>query len=157
MLSALSHSFSHHVKTYSLSAVGTGMKAVTTCGSHDVIVDQAVQSGGTDLGANPLETVFAGLLGCEQATAMYIAMQEKLDIQGIDWSLTSDIDVGGFLGLPDASPQAYKTLNVEGVVSGNVTDEQLEHLCHAVHDRCPVASLFGHAEDIDFTMTMRRK
>eukprot|EP00768_Dysnectes_brevis_P008485 gnl/Dysnectes_brevis/770_a848_5766.p1 GENE.gnl/Dysnectes_brevis/770_a848_5766~~gnl/Dysnectes_brevis/770_a848_5766.p1 ORF type:complete len:157 (-),score=30.05 gnl/Dysnectes_brevis/770_a848_5766:61-531(-) len=148
----ISRTFSHTkdsmIKTFALSGIGSNMK-VTLDGSHDMVlqVDQPAPMG-TGAAANPIETVMAGLLGCEQFTATLLSQKMGTSIDSIEWDLKSDLDLAGLM--TGVYMQPFKTIQITAKVHGDIDDSQLQELGHQVHELCPVASMFSFLPDLDF-------
>ena len=61
------------MKRYGVKAWGVGCEATTTAGVHVIKTDTPIKDGGRDGAAEPVETLLAALVGCEQATAHFVA------------------------------------------------------------------------------------
>lgn len=60
-----------------------GYQSIITNGSHSIVGDEPVKSGGTDLGLAPTELVLAGLAMCKVATVRYIARRKKYAVEDV--------------------------------------------------------------------------
>lgn len=62
----------------------------------------ALAQGGSDAAAQPVETLLAALIGCEQATAAFVArhMQPRMDLMRIDFIYYAERDNRGAVALP---------------------------------------------------------
>ena len=54
----------------------------------------ALAQGGSDAAAQPVETLLAALIGCEQATAAFVArhMQPRMDLLKIEFNYCAERD-----------------------------------------------------------------
>lgn len=159
-----------HRKYYSIS--GTGKKSIVTMltnTKHTLHTDIPAKMGGMDLAPQPVEHLLAALLGCTQATAMYVSrmMNPRLFIDRIEFSdFMAYRDERGALARPiDVFPSFSSRLQrVSGKVtvyfiasssSSNsdssagsfdddavvITPEQLRTLAEQTEARCPIANM----------------
>jgi putative redox protein len=160
-----------HRKYYSIS--GTGKKSSVTMltnTKHTLHTDIPAKMGGMDLAPQPVEHLLAALLGCTQATAMYVSrmMTPRLFIDRIEFSnfmayrdergaLARPIDV--FPSFPSRLQRVSGTVTVYFIASssssssnsdlseslGNdaivITPEQLKTLAEQTEVRCPIANM----------------
>jgi putative redox protein len=159
-----------HRKYYSIS--GTGKKSIVTMltnTKHTLHTDVPAKMGGMDLAPQPVEHLLAALLGCTQATAMYVSrmMNPRLFIDRIEFSnfmayrdergaLARPIDV--FPSSPSRLQRVSGTVTVYFIASsssssnsdsskslGNdaivITPEQLKTLAEQTEVRCPIANM----------------
>lgn len=144
---------SNHRKYYSIS--GTGQRSTVqmeTNTGHTLQTDVPTKMGGTNSAAQPVETLLAALLGCTQATAVYVGrmMTPRLIIDKIEFDIEAYRDERGALEHPiDVLPTIPARLQcVSGSVRvyfkkgmNDVTDEQLRTLGEQTEARCPVANM----------------
>ena len=135
------------VKQYHLRAVGIGVKCTTRTGSgHQVITDVPHASGGTDSAAEPVYHLLAALVGCETATATFVARKMKLNLKEMKFEIAAFRDEQGALSLPiEQDPEVPAAIQaVTGICvvdAPGITDEELTVLAKQTHLRCPVASM----------------
>jgi putative redox protein len=141
-----------HKKRYKIQ--GTGVKnavQMKTNTRHDLSTDVPLKMGGTDTAPQPVEHLLAALIGCTQATAMYVGrmMKPRLIIEKIEFDLEGFRDERGALELPiEKFPSIPARLEcVSGSVTvhfkkGNTPSEvQLSILKEQTEVRCPVANM----------------
>ena len=140
-------------KYYSIS--GTGQKSVVTMETntgHTLQTDVPTKMGGSDTAPQPVETLLAALLGCTQATAIYVGrmMKPRLIIDKIEFvHINAYRDERGALELPiDVLPTIPARLQyISGTIKVyfkkgiHVTEEQLSILAEQTEARCPVANM----------------
>ena len=140
-------------KYYSIS--GTGQKSVVTMETntgHTLQTDVPTKMGGSDTAPQPVETLLAALLGCTQATAIYVGrmMNPRLIIDKIEFvHINAYRDERGALELPiDVLPTIPARLQyISGTIKVyfkkgiHVTEEQLSILAEQTESRCPVANM----------------
>lgn len=120
--------------------------------------DVPTRMGGKDAAPQPVEHLLAALVGCEQATAVFVgrAMRPRLHVQRVDFELEAERDDRGATALPlDAAPPAPAMLQaVRGVArvvaqrwapkgqqAPPARQEDIDELARHVKARCPVAAL----------------
>ena len=142
-----------HTLTYSVTGTGRGsLVNMQNASGQTMATDIPKKFGGTELAPTPVETLLAALIGCEQATAVYVgrSMNPRLLIERIDFDLQMDRDARGALELPiektpdiSACPKnCYGKATV--YLSGKektIPPEQLRLLKEQTEARCPVANM----------------
>ena len=146
-----------HRKQYALQAVGrAGSTTSTTCTGHAIRTDLPRAMGGHDEAPQPVELLLASLVGCEQATASFVArqMRPRLPLAEIQFLYRAERDNRGAVALPlgDAPPEVPARLSrVHGVATVTLNDgesetrERVEYLRRQVELRCPVANMMAAA------------
>jgi uncharacterized OsmC-like protein len=124
--------------------------------------------GGQDMAAQPVETLLAALLGCTQATAVFVGRhcEPRILIDRIEFDIFAERDDRGALALPiTLSPEIpARLLRISGTVrvytkhnpqqqtttttttttttqQPLLSQEQLAILAHQTELRCPVANM----------------
>lgn len=156
-----------HRKYYSISGTGSMSEvAMMTNSGHALHTDVPIQMGGSDMAPQPVEHLLAALIGCTQATTMYVSrrMSPRMTIDTIDFeNFIAYRDERGALDLPiDRLPSCSSRLQyVTGTVrvhfkaTSSVTHEQLRILAEQTEARCPIASMMhasGCVLDIEWVM-----
>jgi len=118
---------------------------------HDLQTDVPIKMGGGDSAPQPVETLLAALLGCTQATAVFVGrmMSPRLTIDKIYFDIEAYRDERGALESPiDIVPTIPARLQrVSGTVlvyfkkGSDVTDENMRILGEQTEARCPVANM----------------
>jgi putative redox protein len=134
-------------KSQSTMRTDTGFKLET-----DVPLDM----GGENSAPQPVETLLAALVGCTQATALFVGrqMEPRILLESLDFDLTAVRDQRGALELPITElPSVPAQLQcVEGTITVYIkqskrelarvlTDEELTLFSQQTEARCPVASM----------------
>ena len=60
-----------------------GMRAVTTAGRFEVVVDEPVTSGGTDTGPQPTDLLLASVTSCFALAMAYVAKRRGAALSGL--------------------------------------------------------------------------
>lgn len=129
------------------------------CGAETSVRDFIVQTdtpraaGGNDKFPQPVELLLAALIGCEQATAHFVAqkMRPRITIDHMDFSLKARRDQRGALSMTksrdiqvppsDAVPSHLQEIKGEVRVYTQSSQSEVDALAMQVHTRCPVASM----------------
>lgn len=142
-----------HRLTYSVTgtSIGSVMNTKTKQG-HEMATDLPRKFGGTDAAPTPVEMLLASLIGCEQATAVFVgrSMKPRILIDRIHFDLQVNRDARGALQFPiektpdiAARPQrcfgtATVFLSKEGQT---IPTDQLALLKDQTEARCPIANM----------------
>jgi putative redox protein len=159
----------NHAKTYHIQGHTTpkakSSVTMTTNTGHSLQTDLPKPMGGKDEAPQPVETLLAALIGCTQATAIFVGRQMKPDrlvIDRMEFSLTGTRDERGALQLPiDIDPpvpsrlqQVSGTIRVFTAKGTSISNEQMTLLREQTEQRCPVANMMlasGCAMDVEWT------
>jgi len=149
-----------HRKQYSIKGIGKqSIVKMQTITGHTIQTDVPQKMGGKDSAPQPVEHLLAALIGCTQATSIYVGrmMKPRLLIDRIEFDIHGYRDERGALALPiDNLPSIPARLQcVSGTVKVyfkkngmNVSDEELSILAEQTEQRCPVANMM-HASGCD--------
>ena len=155
------------IKTYSLQAVQTSAVATEsqTADGHAIASDLPRLMGGQDGAPQPVYLLLASLVGCEHATAAFVArhMKPRIHLRSVSFDIHAERDERGAISLPlvpaapdkeaeagDADAEAativpparlQRVYGVATVDAGDATQEQVDLLARLVHQRCPVANM----------------
>ncbi|MGY8932859.1 MAG: OsmC family protein [Flavobacteriales bacterium] len=132
-----------HVETFKAEAQGKGWptKVVITNTDWTLKVDESVEDGGSNTGPNPMQYFIASLASCQNEQSQVVAEELSLNITQVDIKAEIDLDLSGFMGMSDNSNRSFKNVRIKAVVSGKLTDEQVNVLGQKVDDRCPILAL----------------
>lgn len=132
-----------HVETFKAEAQGNGWptKVDITNTEWTLQLDEPVEDGGLNSGANPMQYFIASLAGCQNEQAQVVAEELSLSIEQINIEIEVDLDLSGFMGMADHSNGSYKNVRLDAIITGEVTDEQAKILGQKVDARCPILAL----------------
>ena len=142
----------NYVKSYSVVGIGRGSytKSHTNTG-HLLETDIPKKMGGNDSAPQPVEHLLAALIGCTQATAIFVgrSMRPRLNIERIEFDLHANRDERGALELPiDKRPDIpARLISVSGTVDiflkddKEISQSELILLAEQTELRCPVANM----------------
>lgn len=131
------------IETFKAKAQGNGWptKVSITNTEWKLQLDETIEDGGSNSGANPMQYFTASLAGYQNEQAQVVAEELSLNIEQIDIKIEIDLDLSGFMGMSENSNGSYKKVRLDAIVQGKVTDEQVKILGQKVDVRCPILSL----------------
>jgi len=122
---------------FKVTGIGDGMRSDSVAGKHKIALDEPVSMGGKDSAIDPLSTLLAALLGCENVMAQLIAKEMDFDLQGISFEVEGDLDPSGLMGNLDIKPY-FEQVIVKAFIDTSESQERINELQAAVDLRCPV-------------------
>ncbi len=134
---------SEHVETFKATAIGKGWPTTVAISGTEFTLqlDEPVEDGGTNSGANPMQYFAASLVGCQNEQAQVVADELSVTLSKIEIDLAIDLDLAGFMGMAQNSDGSYKRVNLNATVFGKITNEQVQELGKKVDARCPILAL----------------
>ena len=132
-----------HLETFKVQAHGIKVptKVVITDTPWKFQLDEPVEDGGSNTGANPMQYFTASLAGCQNEQAQVVAEELSINIEEIDLNIEVDLDLSGFMGTADHSNGSYKSVRLNAVLHGDLTEEQAKTVGQKVDARCPILAL----------------
>ncbi|WP_071394212.1 OsmC family protein [Bacillus tuaregi] len=122
---------------FNVQGMGNGMRTDSVAGKHKIAIDEPVTMGGQDSAIDPLSTLLASLIGCENVMAQIIAKEMEFDLQGISFDVEADLDPSGLMGNLEVKPY-FQQVKIKAVVQTSETQERINEMQNAVDLRCPV-------------------
>lgn len=117
---------------------GTATQVCVQAGRFAWTIDEPASLGGTDLGANPVEHLFAALGSCTVITYQVWARELGLTLDAITVDVAGAIDTRGFFGLDEDVRPGFADISVRITVHGPDSTEDYLRLADAVGAHCPV-------------------
>lgn len=132
-----------HLETFKAQAQGNKIptKVSITGTEWTFQLDESVEDGGTNSGANPMQYFAASLAGCQNEQAQVVAEELSVNVEQVDIDLEIDLDLAGFMGMADHSNGSYKSVRMVSLVVGEISEEQVKTLGEKVDARCPILGL----------------
>jgi uncharacterized OsmC-like protein len=143
------------IKSYHLTGIGTKSRIeLFTNTGHVLQTDVPKKMGGTNTAPQPVETLLAALLGCTQATAVYVGrhMEPRVLVERLEFDVTAYRDERGALDLPISRRPSIpaRLQSVEGTVTvylknknEQLSSEEIHLLAEQTEARCPVANMMA--------------
>lgn len=115
---------------------------------HKVVIDQPANAGGGDTGPTPLELVFASLAGCIGTIGRIVAMQQRIELRGLEIKVEGELDTDGLLGKPIDGRVGFEGITITVGVDADMSQEEKEAFLREVDRRCPVSENLLNATPI---------
>lgn len=123
---------------------------------HNIIIDERVESGGTNEGISPVETLLTALVGCTNRITHKCAVANGVDIKAMTVDLESNFDRRGTQLMEEIDiPFPVINLNIE--VTTDADDDALEKVKRDLRKYCAVSKVLRQAgTTINEKWTVRR-
>lgn len=105
--------------------------------SHRIVVDEPCELLGSDGAANPQELLMAALNACMTVGYVAGASLRGITLESLEIRTKGELDLRGFLGLSDAVPPGYETIDYEVRIKGDGSREQFEEIHQTVMKTSP--------------------
>lgn len=123
--------------SFKVEGKGEGMRLDANSGKHTIAIDEPVSFGGKDSAIDPLSTLLASLIACENVMAQIISKEMKFDLQGISFNVEGSLDLAGLMGDLTVKPY-FQQVKVNALLETTESNERIAELQKAVDLRCPV-------------------
>jgi putative redox protein len=130
--------------TFKVEGKGNGMRLDAVAGKHTIAVDEPESFGGRDSAIDPLSTLLASLIACENVMAQIIAKEMNFDLQKISFEVDGSLDLSGLMGNLEVKPY-FDQVEVKASVVTSESQERIDELQRAVDLRCPIFRTFKDA------------
>lgn len=107
-------------------------------GDHEIVTDEPEARGGTNLGASPVQTFMASLIGCTNVITNKCARDLGVKIKAMHIEMEAKIDRRGMM-LTEAVSVPFPTINLNIDVETDATDSQWDEVIDYLHKFCPIA------------------
>jgi uncharacterized OsmC-like protein len=125
-------------------AKGTSAEGYTVrveTGGREIVVDQKVELGGAGLGANPVQTVLAGIIGCRLMTARAYANKHRLNVTDLEATVSCETK--------DLKYDGKMNFAITMTVKGDLDEAQRQSLEKYVDKMCTVTKFLEVANTIE--------
>ena len=123
---------------------------------HDIVIDERVESGGTNQGISPVETLLTALIGCTNRITHKVADANGVDIEDMKIDLESHFDRRG-TQLMEEVDVPFPTINLKIELTTNARDDAIERVKTDLQKFCPISKVLRQAgTTINETWTIRR-
>lgn len=125
-----------------------GLKTTTSVREFEVTCDEPVESGGTNLGMNPVELLLASLGSCMTIAAFYLAPAQGINVSAFSVELEGDVDPDGFMGLNPDVRNGFSEIRITPHISCDAPADRAREFVELVASRCPVHDTLSHGTSI---------
>lgn len=112
--------------------------------THVLEGDEPVQLLGSDQGANATEALLHALGACLNASFIYHATDQGVEVEELEIDLEGQLDLSGFLGLNEGVRNGFESICVIFRVKADAPREKIEGLCEYARKRSPVFDMVSH-------------
>lgn len=117
----------------------TPSRAKIKAGKFEMIIDEPVPMGGTDLGPSPIQVLLMSLAGCLNVTGHEVAKQRGMKLNGLKIKIEGTMNPCTFMGCSYDERAGFQQINVTMDTDfENSTDEEIESWMKETEMRCPV-------------------
>lgn len=106
--------------------------------AHTIIIDDAVERGGTDRGPNPPETFLASMAGCLNIQMNRLAKERGITLKNIRLSIDADFDRRGVTWGEDV-PLPFPLVRIAVTGKSDASANKLAVLRRDMLRHCPVS------------------
>lgn len=128
-------------------------RTVVSARNFSLVVDEPPELGGTDHGANPVEFILAGLVGCLNVVAHLVAQELGFRIHGLEIEAAGALNPERLLNQPTADRAGYKQVGVTLRVRSDADEPTLARWLEIVESRCPVSDNLGNSTPVNIAYT----
>ena len=132
-----------------------GVRCRAEARGHELAMDEPFGLGGTDTGANPVETVLAALGACQAITYRVWATVMDVRLDSVRFETEGEIDLAGFLGLRQDVRPGLSSVWHRVVLIGPESEQRYRELADAVDRHCPVLDIVAHGVTVERRLEVR--
>ena len=105
--------------------------------SHTIVADEPCELLGSDSAPNPQELLMSALNACMMVGYVAGAALKGITLESVEIATRGSLDLRGFLGLSDAVPPGYESIDYEVRVKSDGSPEDLEEIHRTVMRTSP--------------------
>ena len=121
--------------------------------SHKIVADEPCQLLGSDGAPNPQELLMAAFNACITVGYVAGAALKGIKLESLEIATTGSIDLRGFLGLDDAVPPGYETIDYTVSIKGDGSPADFEDIHRTVMATSP--NYFNMSRPIKMNASLR--
>jgi len=128
-----------NLKTVQVEAqMQEGFAIQTNINGHQLVIDQPKGARGTDLGPTPLEMFLFSIGGCIGTLARILAMQKKINLNGLKVQVEGDYNPAGLLGKETDDRIGFQQIRISAEIDSDMSAEEKQAFLDEVCHRCPL-------------------
>ena len=124
--------------------------------AHVLEADEPTGLLGSDQAANATEALLHALGACLNASFIYHAASQGIEIDQLEFDLHGDLDLRGFLGVNESVPSNFQQIRVTCRVKSNAPAEKLEELFEYAQKRSPVFNSVTRPIPVDVKLQIEK-
>jgi len=130
----------HRMRTTST----TEARSDLTVRGHDIVIDERIESGGTNQGISPVETLLTSLVGCTNRITHKVADANGVEIEDMSIELESYFDRRG-TQLAEEVDIPFPEIMLKIEVTTGADDDAMERVKTDLQKFCPIAKVLRKA------------
>lgn len=107
---------------------------------------------GQDHGANAGEYALAALSSCLTTTLIYHAAAQGVTIEEVEFTLSGDVDLQGYLGMSENVRNGYEKIKVTFKVKSEAPKEKIRELVELAQKRSPVFDIISNPTPVEVSL-----
>ncbi len=107
---------------------------------------------GSNIGANAVELLLAGINACLSVGIVYNAAARGITIEQMSLEASGDMDLRGFLGISREVRPGCQSVQVTCHIKSDATEEQIADLLEHVQNTSPVTDMVRHPTPVQVTI-----
>ncbi|MEH6472167.1 MAG: OsmC family protein [Halopseudomonas sp.] len=142
------------LKTVSVTAsMADGYTINADIRGHKVVIDQPENAKGANEGPTPLEQFLFAMAGCVGTIARTAAFQQRINLRGMQVSVSGDLNPAGLLGKPTDDRIGFNEIRIEATIDADLDDAQKAEFLDQVCQRCPLHDNISMASKVVHQLT----
>lgn len=121
--------------------------------SHTIVADEPNELLGADSAPNPQELLMAAFNACITVGYVAGASLKGINLEAVEIRTKGNLDLRGFLGLSDAVPPGYESIDYEVLIKGDGSAEDYAEIHETVMKTSP--NYFNLSRPIRMNGTLR--
>lgn len=113
-------------------------KFVSKARNFNLVIDEPVDLGGTDEGANPVEFLLSAYAGCLNVVGHIVAREMGFSLHRVYIDISGNINPDRLFGKSYKDRAGFKSIRVRLSPESDATPEQLQSWLEEVERRCPI-------------------
>ena len=113
-----------------------------TVDNHQLMIDEPESRGGSDMGASPVATMFASLVGCTNRITHKVAERNGITIDNLEVRIDAKFDR---LCLEEDIPVPVPSIDIYIEMTTSASDDEVAIIKRELPIYCPVSKVFRQA------------
>ncbi len=133
-----------------------GAHVETTTRKFTIEGDEPHSLIGTNKAPNAVEAVLHALGACLAVTVAYHGAARGIPIQALEFDVTGELDLTGFLGLSETIRPGYQNIDVTCRIASDAPDATLEELWRYAQRVSPVLDIIRAPVPVSFSVEINK-
>jgi len=131
-----------------IKSVG-GLKMQCTAREFKYFLDEPEESGGSNEGMNPGESLLCALGGCKCIVAKVFSKEHKINLESLKVEVEGEIDPDGFLGENINAKIGFSKITTKYYIKSRNTREEINDFIFRVEHNCPMKDTIVNAPEMN--------